>query len=206
MWAGWVLAPATACASLALAAWVSASFLGAILLYLALTIYYSVSGKKKTILDVILLSALYSLRLYAGGIACHIEITMWTLAYSTFLFLSLALLKRYSELITDAPSAGRGYEPRDASILGMLGCASGLLAVLPLALYAGSPDVTLLYRSPKLLWLLCGVHLYWISRLWLQSHRGLVHEDPVIFALRDKVTYRVAVVCLGILAAAVHSI
>jgi 4-hydroxybenzoate polyprenyltransferase len=204
LWAGAWLGPVTAIAGLALAAWLSAAFLGAVVLYFAATFYYSWWGKQKPIVDVMLLSGMYSVRLYAGGIACHIEISTWTLAYSSFLFLSLALLKRYSELITvTAPSARRGYEAGDVTILGALGCASGLLAALPLALYAGSPEVLLLYHSPRLLWLLCAVHVYWVSRLWLLANRGMVREDPVLFAVRDSSTYLAALVSAGILALAV---
>jgi 4-hydroxybenzoate polyprenyltransferase len=195
-----VLAILLAAGGLAIAATISQPFLVTLAIYLAVTVFYSVHGKRQVMLDVLILSGLYSIRLYAGGIAAHIVISTWTIAYTSFVFLSLALLKRYAEL-TAEPSIPerRGYQRQDAPIVATLGCASGLIAALPLALYAGSPEVLLLYRLPRLLWLLCGVHVYWVSRIWIFAHRGQVRDDPVVFTLRDGASWYLAAVAVGIL-------
>jgi hypothetical protein len=113
-----------------------------------------------------------------------------------FLFLSLALAKRFTELRDlarrkrRAPS-GRGYLASDRPLVAALGAASGLLAVMVLALYMSSPQVELMYRTPALLWLLCPLLMYWIGRIWLIAHRGRLDADPIVFALKDRVSYGV---------------
>lgn len=193
VWMGVLLAALLATGGLVVASSVSAAFNAIAAGYLAVAVYYSMHARRRMILDVMILSGLYSLRLYAGGIAVQITISPWTAAYTSFLFLSLALLKRYAELISDtALSLRRGYERKDAIMIAILGCASGLIAALPLALYAGTPEARILYRSPQILWLLCAVHVYWVSRIWVLAHRGVVREDPVLFAIRDQTTYWLA--------------
>jgi 4-hydroxybenzoate polyprenyltransferase len=197
---GVVMAVLLAAAGLGTAALLSKAFLITLVIYLAVTLFYSVHAKRKVILDVLVLSGLYSIRLYAGGIAAHIAISNWTIAYTSFVFLSLALLKRYGELrVEPSISERRGYQRDDAPIVATLGCASGLIAALPLALYVGTPEILLLYRSPHLLWLLCGVHVYWVSRIWILAHRGCVHDDPVVFTLRDRATWYLAAISAGLL-------
>lgn len=121
-----------------------------------------------------------------------------------FVFLSLALVKRVSEvrrlrMSNESSAHGRGYLAEDLEQLVSLGTASGYLAVLVLARYITNDEVTRLYSSPERLWLLCPVMLYWISRIWLLARRGHVNEDPLIFALRDKVSYSVALLFLGVI-------
>jgi 4-hydroxybenzoate polyprenyltransferase len=124
-----------------------------------------------------------------------------------FLFLSLALVKRLSEVrrlrLANEPTAhGRGYVAGDYEQLSSLGVASGYLSVLVLALYITSKEVTVLYTHPERLWLLCPVMMYWVGRVWLLAHRGEVNEDPLIFALKDKVSYAVGLIAAGVLLAA----
>ncbi|MHB2040074.1 MAG: UbiA family prenyltransferase [Acidiferrobacteraceae bacterium] len=166
--------------------------------YFLLTLAYSFYLKRIALLDVLVLALLYSARIGAGAVAIHVPLSHWLLAFSMFLFLSLALVKRFSELrelrIAAKPGArGRGYLASDLEQLASLGAASGYISVLVLALYANSAQVTLLYRHPFILWLICPLILYWISRIWLLAHRGQMHEDPILFALRDRVSYILAV-------------
>lgn len=165
--------------------------------YFVLTLAYSLTLKQVVLLDVLILSGLYTLRLLAGAAAVSIKVSDWLLIFSIFLFLSLALVKRVSELLKlphDTPAAhGRGYRREDLSLLEQLGAAAGYLSVLVLALYIHSDDITALYSRSEWLWLVCPLALYWISRVWLLTHRGEMNEDPVVFALRDRASMGVGV-------------
>jgi hypothetical protein len=143
---------------------------------------------------------LYTIRIVAGAAATDVPLSSWLLIFSLFLFLSLGLAKRFTELKTkrevrEGGLAGRGYEPGDLEYVSSLGIASGYIATLVFALYinspaaAGSPAVTDLYRHPQVLWAFVVLLLYWISRIWLVAHRGQLHHDPIIFALKDRVSY-----------------
>jgi 4-hydroxybenzoate polyprenyltransferase len=149
------------------------------------------------ILDVLTLSGLYTLRLLAGAAAVRVVVSDWLLIFSIFLFLSLALVKRVSELLrlTDEleTAHGRGYAREDLALLRQLGAVAGYLSVLVLALYIQSPEITALYSQPEWLWLVCPLALYWISRVWLVTHRGQMNDDPVVYALRDRASLVVAV-------------
>lgn len=164
---------------------------GAVLLaYLAGTLAYSFKLKHHAMLDVMALAALYTLRILAGIAAIAVAPTFWLLAFSLFIFLSLALVKRYSELRVMQREGkrevhGRGYQVGDLTILSAAGIASGYGAALVLALYVNSPEVLRLYRTPQLIWPLCGLVLYWVSRVWMITHRGDMHDDPIVFALTD---------------------
>jgi 4-hydroxybenzoate polyprenyltransferase len=136
------------------------------------------------------LAGLYTVRIIAGVVAIAVAPTFWLLAFSVFIFLSLALVKRYSELMVmqregKQEARGRGYQVDDLSILSAAGIASGYLAALVLALYVNSPEVLRLYRTPEAIWLLCPLLLYWVSRMWMITHRGRMHDDPIVFALTD---------------------
>lgn len=162
--------------------------------YVAATLAYSLRLKAVAVLDVLVLAGLYALRVLAGGEATGIPVSEWLLAFSLFFFLALALLKRYTELRlmeTGATSAdnGRGYEPEDAAIVRGIGPACGMLAILVLALYATSPEVRVLYEYPYRLWFVTPPLLYWTMRMWLLAHRGRMPDDPVLFAVKDPVSY-----------------
>jgi 4-hydroxybenzoate polyprenyltransferase/phosphoserine phosphatase len=185
--------------SLPLAAWVG--------VYLAATLTYSLWLKQKVLIDVFFLAGLYTHRVLAGGIATGIVPSFWLLALSVFVFLSLALLKRYSELIkasaaeTGTPAAIRGYRAEDLEPLAGLGTASAVAAALVLALYVDSDNVRALYRSPELLWLCCPLLLYWLSRMWIGARRGVIDDDPLVFALRDRISLVVLGLTLALAAA-----
>jgi 4-hydroxybenzoate polyprenyltransferase len=170
--------------------------LGTILLgYFAMSFAYSCFFKRIVMMDVLVLAGFYTLRIFAGSAATNIRISVWLLAFSMFFFLSLALVKRCSELIDDASgmSRSRGYLLADLPQVAALGVASGIVSVLVLVLYVMNPEVTVLYRHPAILLFICPLLLYWISRVWILTRRGVMHEDPVIFALRDWPSYLVGI-------------
>lgn len=172
--------------------------------YYLFTLAYSLRLKRTLMLDVVVLAGLYTLRIIAGAAAAAIEPSFWLLAFSMFLFLSLALVKRYAELWTlreqgDLNASGRGYQVNDLGLLQNLGGAAGYLAVLVLALYINSEASHALYGQPMVIWLLCPALLYWISRVWLITHRGEMHDDPIIFALTDAHSRYVLLACALIL-------
>lgn len=158
--------------------------------YLALTLAYSLRLKHAIIMDVLVLAALYTLRLIGGAAATSLVPSFWLLSFSMFLFLSLALVKRFSELkLHSARHPGvavRGYRDDDLPMLAQLGSASAITSVLVLALYINSEKVSVLYSHPQVIWLVCPLLLYLISRIWLLAHRNKLDEDPVIFIIRDR--------------------
>lgn len=168
--------------------------------YYILTLAYSFYLKRIAMLDVLVLAGLYTLRIIAGGAAIEVGLSFWLLALSVFLFLSLALVKRYTEVVAPPSNGyeqveGRGYATSDASLLASLGGTSGYLSVLVLALYIDSTASAALYRHPQWLWLMCPLLLYWISRVWIIAHRGAMNDDPVVFAVTDNVSRAVVVLC-----------
>jgi 4-hydroxybenzoate polyprenyltransferase len=181
-----------------------ASFVGLLALYVVLTGAYSLYLKRVAVLDVILLAGLYTLRVLAGIAAADVRFSTWLLAFSTFLFLSLAFLKRYTEVsaMDGAPTERvrrRGYLRADREWLGSMGGASGYLSVLVLALYINSEQVMALYRRPLALWLICPLLLFWIGRMWLLAHRGRVHDDPIVATVRDPASYAVGALVAAVL-------
>ena len=170
--------------------------------YVIVTTAYSFALKRQVVIDVMLLAGLYTLRIIAGAAATSIMPSFWLLAFSMFVFLCLAMVKRVSELRPSAGGeiSGRGYVPSDMAVLLSLGPGCGLVSVLILALYMQSDAVLLMYPSKGWLWLVPPVFLYWIVRLWLKANRGEVEEDPVVFAMRDWQSLTIAGL-IGILAA-----
>jgi len=191
---------------------VSPGFVAMLGAYLAATLAYSLVLKERLFLDVLVLAGLYTHRVLSGGVAGGVEVSSWLLAFSVFFFLSLALVKRYVELVekSAARAAGggdqvarRAYAVGDTELVATMGIASGYLSVLVLGLYVSRDDVTRYYSNPEVLWLATPLMLYWISRVWLLARRGEITADPVVFAATDRVTYGivVAVVAIGAVAA-----
>lgn len=179
-------------------------FLAAWTAYLVLTTAYSFALKRVVVLDVVVLAALYTVRVIAGAAAVTVELSRWFLAFGVFLFLSLALLKRMIELrgVADrdqVAASGRGWTTSDLPILVNLGMASAVAAALVYCLYITGGQVTALYSRPDLLWMGLPVLLYWLGRAWLLANRGEVHDDPVLFALQDRVSYGVLFLLLAVL-------
>jgi 4-hydroxybenzoate polyprenyltransferase len=205
--AGVAVAAVLLVASLATAWWVATAFLVWLLVYFAVTLVYTFWLKRKEIVDALSLAALYTLRIIAGGAAVALAPSFWLLAFSLFLFLSLAFVKRYSELQVMLASGrdearGRGYRTDDLPLIQTVGIVSGFAAVLVLALYINGESVVLLYRQPEVMWLTVPILLYWITRIWIKTHRGLMHDDPVLFALKDWISILAGVLFLAVMWAA----
>jgi 4-hydroxybenzoate polyprenyltransferase len=161
--------------------------------YFSLSMSYSLYLKRKLMIDVVALAALYGIRVVAGGVAIGISLSDWLIGFCFFIFLSLALVKRTTEMMTMSESSvgnikGRGYRREDLPIINALTAASGFVAVLVLALYINSPDVKSLYRRPDLLWGICMILTYWLGRVYFLTGRGEMRQDPVIFAATDWVS------------------
>lgn len=176
--------------------------------YYMLTTAYSFWLKRIVMLDVIVLALLYTTRILAGTSAIGVPHSFWLLAFSMFIFLSLAMVKRYTELLSaqgagKVEASGRGYNVDDIPLIQSLGGSSGYLAVLVLALYIDSTASSALYRHPHYLWLLCPLLLYWISRTWAIAHRGVMHDDPVVFAVMDNTSRLLLLIAAATVAAAV---
>ena len=174
-------------------------FSGVLAAYYILTLAYSLSLKRHMAVDVIALAMLYTMRIIAGAAAFSLSLTFWMLAFSMFIFLSLALVKRYAELREarrkghTEKTRGRGYYPDDLEMISSLGAASGYLAVMVLALYIHDQTTVALYAHPHVIWLACPLLLFWITRIWMLTHRGQMHDDPVVFAIRDRTSLMVGI-------------
>lgn len=191
IWMGVALAPVLLLASLVLAWLTGSQFLFWLLCYFVLTCAYSWGLKRLVLIDCLALAILYTLRIVAGAAAAQLELSMWLLAFSVFLFLSLAFVKRYAELVTPGQQGnekvhGRGYYISDAPLVQTLGITSGYASVVVLALYLNSVTVLQLYHNPEMVWGAVPAMLFWISWMWLRAHRGEMHDDPLVFALKDK--------------------
>jgi len=178
-----------------------------LLCYLIFTLTYSFFLKQKAILDIISIAALHTLRVIAGTVAVQTQWSFWLLAFSMFLLFSLATAKRVAEL-TNLNSSnrkhaiGRDYQVADIPLLIATGVSTGYISVLVVALYINSSKVQELYTQPVILWFLCPVLMYWIGRIWLKTSRGGLHEDPIIFAIRDRTSwFTVAVLATTVIAA-----
>ena len=171
--------------------WLPAAFTGMLAVYFVGTLTYSLYFKRLLLLDVIVLAGLYTHRILAGGVATSIAISAWLLGFSMFFFLSLAFVKRYTELLLlegDEKIHNRAYYRADLQMVASMGGASGYLAALVFSLYVeyGAPQKA--YREPALLWLIVPVLLYWVSRVWILAGRGQMQDDPVKFAIKDRVS------------------
>ena len=179
-----------------------------IVAYYALTTAYSLYLKRRTVIDICVLAGLYTARIVAGGVATGIPLSVWLLAFSIFFFLSLAAVKRQAELVDSVQqgklkASGRGYHVDDLSIISMISISAGYVAVLVLALYVNSPMVTELYAHSEALWGVCAMLLYWITRTVLIAHRGRMHDDPVVYAVKDRTSRICFVIILAFIAAGV---
>ena len=185
-----------------LAIGIGGDFLLVMLGYYLLTTAYSLDLKRRIVIDICVLAGLYTTRIIAGGVATGISLSVWLLAFSVFFFLSLAAVKRQAELVDSAArgeleASGRGYRVDDLPIIAMVAIGAGYLSVLVMTLYANAPAVMDLYTHPEVLWGVCAVLLYWIIRTVLITHRGQMHDDPVVYAARDPVSQACFVIILG---------
>jgi 4-hydroxybenzoate polyprenyltransferase/phosphoserine phosphatase len=206
--AGLLLIPLLLGAAFATSLALPPAFTASLAGYLMLTTAYSFWLKGVAAIDVVVLAVLYTLRVLAGGLAVDVPVSPWLMALSIFLFQSLAVQKRYTELALRASEpderlAGRGYVKGDGQLLATAGAASGYMAVLVLALYINGDEVTRLYAQPKVLWAICPMLLYWITHMWLLAHRGQVTDDPIVVALTDRASWIVGVAVLVTMALAI---
>ena len=158
---------------------------------------YSFILKRIVIVDCLTLALLFTLRIIAGAAAVSLPLSFWLMAFSIFIFLSLALVKRYAELMMHLQAGnnqahGRGYAVTDASLLQTLGVSAGYLSILVIALYLRSEDVMNLYMQPVAIWFAIPLLLFWVSWIWLKAHRGEMHDDPIVFAVKDKASLATA--------------
>jgi 4-hydroxybenzoate polyprenyltransferase/phosphoserine phosphatase len=171
--------------------------------YYLLSAAYSLHLKRRIVIDICVLASLYTMRLVAGGVATAIPLSVWLLAFSVFFFLALAAVKRQAELIDSAErgnlkASGRGYHADDLPIISMIAIGAGYVSVLVMILYVNSPAVVELYARPEALWGVCAVLLYWITRTVMVAHRGGVHDDPVVYAAKDRLSQVCFVIILAL--------
>jgi len=173
-------------------------------LYLFGTLSYSLYFKRLLMIDVLVLAGLYTHRILSGGIATDVKVSTWLLGFSMFLFTSLAFAKRYVELRAlkgDGQVKNRGYFRTDLEMVASMGTASGCIAALVFMLYVDSTKVRVSYHEPALLWLVLPILLYWLGRIWLLAGRGDMRDDPVKFALKDRISIACAAT-IGLIAIA----
>jgi 4-hydroxybenzoate polyprenyltransferase/phosphoserine phosphatase len=193
--------------SVAVALMLPRAFMGVLVAYFALSMSYSVYLKRKVMIDVVTLALLYGIRVLAGGAASGIGLSHWLVGFCFFIFLSLALVKRTTEIMTLLKGSvdkisGRGYLRVDLQTITALAAASGFVAVLVLALYINSSDVITLYHHPELLWGICFILVYWLGRFCILTGRGEMDQDPIIFAATDRASLLAGILVLAIFVAA----
>lgn len=186
---------------------VSAAFAGVLLLYLLMTMSYSIALKRYVLLDVLTLAALYTVRIVAGSVAIGVPMSTWLLAFSMFLFFCLALVKRCAELaaleaLGRVASSGRDYRVQDLAVLWPMGVASAVAAAMVLGLFIQSPETEARFAQPQLLWLTVPCLMYWLGRMWIKTSRAEMHDDPVVFAFRDRGSRQTVLAMVAIFIAA----
>lgn len=205
-WLGVILMPILLVGGITIATRVGAEFLNWLLFYFVLTCAYSFVLKRVMLLDCITLAMLYTLRIVAGAAAADVTLSFWLVTESAFLFLSLAFVKRYAELSLQSRQEdgegrvhGRGYHTSDATLIRALGIGAGYAAVLVLALYLNSPDASEIYPHLSFVWMTLPVIFFWISWMWLQASRGNMHDDPLVFAAKDRASLMAGTFFVGFL-------
>lgn len=180
-----------------------AGMVSAMVTYAALSLLYSAVLKERPLVDVFVLSGLYTLRIVGGGLATGHVVSLWLLTFSGFLFLGLAIMKRVDELQSAGVApARRGYVSGDAAMLQAFGIAASFASAVVLTLFVQSETVGAGYRSPTLLWGVVPLLLFWQCRLWLAVARGFMHHDPIVYAARDRVSWAVGAATAAVLIAA----
>lgn len=190
-WMGVLIAPLLLVMSLCMATFVSQQFLSWLIIYFALTCGYSWALKRLILIDCLTLALLYTLRIIAGAAVVGHNLSFWLLAFSVFLFLSLAFIKRYAEMEVQFLGGkekihGRGYRTADAPLIQTMGIVAGYSSILVFALYLNSDAVLKLYSAPELIWGAVPIMLFWVSWMWIQAHRGKMLDDPLVFAIKDR--------------------
>jgi 4-hydroxybenzoate polyprenyltransferase/phosphoserine phosphatase len=189
--------------SLILCAWLSWQLLSLFCLYILITTLYSLKLKRLVLVDILTLSSLYTLRVFAGGIVASITLSYWLIAFSIFIFLSLATMKRCSELVAMTANQkiiiGRGYSKSDLDILWPLGISSFIGSIILFGLYINAPETISHYHYPMLLWLIQLILFYLLGNLWISTKRGLMHDDPIVYLLEDKKSLLIITLAIAII-------
>jgi len=203
-----MMVPGLLLAGLAVSSLLGVDFLLVIIAYFVATTSYSLWLKRRIVADIATLAGLYTLRIVAGGVATGIPLSVWLLAFSIFFFFALAAVKRQAELVDAAErgltnTTGRGYRVDDTPLVAQMATSSGFVSVLVLALYLNTPQVQAQYEQPMILWGVCLILLYWISRIVMITHRGRMHDDPLIFAITDPVSRTCGLLSAALIASAI---
>jgi 4-hydroxybenzoate polyprenyltransferase len=208
-----LVGPILAATSLAIGFAVSSGIMIIVSIYISISLAYSKYLKTKPLVDVFCLAVLYTIRVFAGGVASDSGVSIWLLNFSGFLFLSLGFLKRYTEYspshqkMNSAGNSRRGYEEKDAMPIMIMGIGSSFISSLILGFYVASIQAHLSYRNPILLWGLVPLILFWQCRLWLSTVRGYMHDDPIVYAAKDKISnYVMAIILLAYIFASIETI
>jgi 4-hydroxybenzoate polyprenyltransferase len=204
---GLLLAPVLLVLAFALTLLLPWEFAVVLAVYWLSTTAYTFVLKRYALLDVVTLAGLYTLRVLGGAAAIGVAPSFWILAFSMFVFFSLALTKRYAELhamheLGRDGTKGRGYQVADLQVVQLMGVASGYLAVLVMALYINSPEILARYQHVQLLWGVCPLLMLWVSRVWLKASRGEMTDDPLVFAVKDRMSRYVAALAVCLVVAA----
>ena len=201
---GVIAAPLLIAASFLIGALVGTDFLIVLFVYLLLTSTYSFILKRLVLVDCLSLALLYTSRIIAGAAAISVPVSFWLLAFSIFIFLSLALVKRHAELLVQSQAGqysahGRAYLVSDAPILQAMGISSGYISTLVIVFYLRSENVVSDYAHPLAIWFVIPIMLFWVSWVWLKSSRGEMHDDPIVFAANDKSSIFIAIITAAVL-------
>lgn len=181
--------------ALGIALFISKTFVAMLVIYFILTSAYSLVFKHHLFVDIIILSSLYTLRIITGVIVIQVTVSSWLLTFSMFLFLSLALIKRCGELVSieknsaTAVISGRDYSPNDLVVLWPLGVGASMAAIVVFGLFINAPETQLRYASPELLWAVAIGLMYWLGRIWIKTSRGEMHDDPIVYVIKDSISY-----------------
>ncbi len=201
---GFLFVPILMFSSFLIAFYLNKTFLLLLLGYFSLSSIYSFSLKRIVLVDCLILAILYTLRIVAGAILVSLSPSFWLLAFSVFFFLSLAFVKRFAELkiyLNNGNSKnlpGRGYFLDDTFLIQQMGVTSGYLSALVLALYINSENVINLYPAKEVIWCAVPLILLWISWIWLKANRGEMHDDPIVFAFKDKLSFFIGILFVAI--------
>jgi 4-hydroxybenzoate polyprenyltransferase/phosphoserine phosphatase len=196
---GIILFPVFVLAGFGIAAILSWKFFLVLIGYYILTTAYSFVLKKQYLVDIIVLAALYTIRLLAGAVVTEVPVSPWLASFSMFIFISLAAVKRYVELLEAEDGGkikGRGYKKEDLALMAPFGLSCGMIAVFVFAFYTLSTDITKLYNTPFLVLMICPLLIYWLARVWFLAGRGQMHDDPIVFAIKDKVSWGIMLVSI----------
>ncbi len=198
---GYIIIPLFYISSLFISFFINENLGLIIFIYIVLNKFYSLFLKKFFLVDCITLAIFYSLRIFAGSEALSIKLSFWLISFSIFIFLSLALLKRYVELnerkkYVNLSTYGRGYKISDKLNLAKMGVTFGFLSCLILLFYIQDQKIFELYKEPKIMWLFIPCIFFWISYVWFKASKGKVNDDPIIFAIKDKISILIGVICL----------